>query len=120
MATTISYFSRRNTAQTPGKRKSTDQSNVAQSYQVTPLFFQETMEANQQSYRLGTVELGDESADLSFDQVSAGAATDRMIDTSGNDGTPNSARESVMSGASSTTFRDTPVGQEDASSIMHT
>lgn len=67
MATsTISYISRRGT--TPGKKKSSGSGGgtSAQQYQVTPLFFQETMEANTSSYRLNTV--GDDDASLSFDQ----------------------------------------------------
>ena len=68
MATsTISYFSRRGT--TPGKSKKGNNKasagqQAAQSYQITPLFFQETMEANQSS--LYALETGTD-ASLSFD-----------------------------------------------------
>ena len=76
MATsTISYFSRRASA-TPGKSKkktlktSATGQLAAQSYQVTPLFFQETMEANQSSlYRLGTNP--EDETELTFEQPSA-------------------------------------------------
>ena len=75
MATsTISYFSRRGT--TPGKSKkkslkhSTTGQLAAQSYQMTPLFFQETMEANQSTlYRIDTNP--EDETELTFDQPSA-------------------------------------------------
>ena len=102
MATsTISYFSRRGT--TPGKSKNAlNRSTVggqaaAQNYQVTPLFFQETMEANQSSiYRLGTGE-DDHDASLSFDQP-----PDTSIDG-------NETQRSIVSNLSTGTFRDTYV-----------
>lgn len=109
MATsTISYISRRGT--TPGKKKSSGVGgSAAQQYQVTPLFFQETMEANTSSYRLNTV--GEDDASLSFEQPSE-------LDAMGGDVSARS-RQSNISGVSSSTFRDTPVDQEDAGSMMH-
>ena len=72
MATSISYFSRRGT--TPGKSKGRKSAqaqaqNQAQAYQVTPLFFQETIEANQSigSYRMTTGNGEDGEASFSFE-----------------------------------------------------
>ena len=83
---------------------------AAQSYQATPLFFQETMEASNMS-RLVTGE-----DELSF-EASAGEMTTEGGEM-GNE-TMRSRQSNMSSVSSSSTFRDTLVAEEDASSLMH-
>ena len=103
---TISYITWR--GNTSEKTKSVKKSATGQAslYQVTPLFFQETMEANS-SYRINT---GEEEVSLTFDQSVE-------VPESGN--TSARSRQSVISGASTSTFRDTEVGQDEAVFLMH-
>ena len=103
MATsTISYF--RRGAQTPGKGKKrplNSGQSAAQVYQVTPLFFHETMT---NASRMATEENNDS---LSFDQELSADGDETFR-----------SRQSNISSASGT-FRDTFVDSGDASSLMH-